>query len=54
MSDLENSFLGENSRKISFQLRLTIYKQISNFSSKVMSILYLNSFENRIDFSDDI
>tara|TARA_B110000858_G_C17611386_1_gene384660 strand:+ start:297 stop:458 length:162 start_codon:yes stop_codon:yes gene_type:complete len=47
MSDLENSFLGENSRKISFQLRLTIYKQISNFSSKVMSILY---FEIELTF----
>lgn len=37
MSDFENSFLGENSKnylqwKISFQLRLTINKQISNFS----------------------
>lgn len=60
MSDLENSFLGENSRKISFQLRLDFFREFIFLSFNWIFILKNNfsprenSFENRIDFSDDI
>ena len=49
MSDFEKVFLGKVfsryylHRKFSFQLRLTIYKQFSNLSSKVMSSIESHS-----------